>query len=297
MSSVSRETTGGVASVAAPVRQTQPVREVCRVVWQREEKAEAANYFRLRLRAPSIAPRAQAGQFLHLLPREPEQNGGFDPLLRRAFSVMHTEGDELELLYRAGGRGTNRMTRWREGDFADVLGPLGRGFGAFAPRNLLVGGGVGVPPMVMLAARSVAAGGAATAMALIGARSRVDVLCEADFARLRVPFQVATEDGSAGARGRVTDLLLLQLSQAREESKVFACGPLPMLRAVAEVCARFQVPCEVSLEEAMPCGVGVCNSCVVPVVPSVGGDEYGSYRRICVEGPVVPSDEVDWARL
>jgi dihydroorotate dehydrogenase electron transfer subunit len=131
--------------------------------------------------------------------------------------------------------------------------------------------------------------------ALVGARSKNDVLCGEDFSRSNVPVEVATEDGSYGHRGLVTDLLRRHLELAaknKNPSRVFSCGPLPMLRAVAQLCIQKNVPCQVSLEENMPCGVGICNGCVVPVVGA--GDEYGRYRRVCVEGPVMRAQEIDW---
>jgi dihydroorotate dehydrogenase electron transfer subunit len=131
--------------------------------------------------------------------------------------------------------------------------------------------------------------------ALVGARSKNDVLCGEDFSRSNVPVEVATEDGSYGHRGLVTDLLRRHLELAaknKNPSRVFSCGPLPMLSAVAQLCIQKNVPCQVSLEENMPCGVGICNGCVVPVVGA--GDEYGRYRRVCVEGPVMRAQEIDW---
>jgi dihydroorotate dehydrogenase electron transfer subunit len=167
-------------------------------------------------------------------------------------------------------------------------------FTAPARRNLLVGGGVGVPPMAMLAAQHRT--GAATSMtALIGARSQEELICLQDFERARVPVHIATDDGSAGVYGRVTDLLepmLAESAPGQERPLVYACGPLPMLRAVAQLCAAHDAPCQVSLEECMPCGVGVCNGCVVPVREA--SDDYGLYRRVCVEGPVMWANEVSW---
>ena len=106
-----------------------------------------------------------------------------------------------------------------------------------------------------------------------------------------VPVHIATDDGSLGHQGFVTDLLKVELARDKN-AVVYACGPLPMLRATARVCADFDVPCQVSLEENMPCGVGVCNGCVVPVAQA--GDDYGLYRRICVEGPVLWAHEINW---
>ena len=186
------------------------------------------------------------------------------------------------------------MARWQEGDVVDVIGPLGNGFTSLpaAPqRAILVGGGVGVPPMAMLASQRQVA---QKVIALVGARSSSEIICREDFARWAVPLRIATDDGSEGHHGFVTALLEDELGRS-SDAVVFTCGPLPMLRAVATICQRFNVKCQVSLEENMPCGVGVCNGCVVAV--NGAGDDYGRYRRVCVEGPVLWAHEIDWERM
>ena len=258
------------------------------VVFQREV---APRHFRLRLSAPEIASQARAGQFVHVLPR-PEFLR--EPLLRRAFSILAVDGDEFEILYRVEGRGTALMAQWNSGDSVDVLGPLGNGFAPLPTppqRAILVGGGVGVPPMAMLASTRTVGH---QIVALVGARSAEEVICREDFEKFDVPLRVATDDGSDEHHGFVTDLLKAEL-EFDNRAVVYACGPLPMLRAVAGLCAQFDVPCQVSLEENMPCGVGVCNGCVVPVAEA--GDDFGRYRRICVEGPALWAHEIDWQQL
>lgn len=246
----------------------------------------APQHFRMRLEAPHLAQQAVAGQFVHVLPRD---GGLSDPMLRRAFSILSVQGDTFEILYRVMGRGTRQMSGWTVGQHVDIIGPLGRPFAPLADHSLLVGGGVGVPPLAMLAARP----DRKQVTALIGARNANDVLCREDFERLSVPYEVATQDGSLGHHGLVTELLQKQLEQADQgTTAVYSCGPIPMLRAVAALCASFNIPCQVSLEENMPCGVGICNGCVAPVVGH--GDDYSRYRRICIDGPVCWSHEIDW---
>lgn len=250
-----------------------------------------ASYYRLKFHSSQIARSAKAGQFIHVLPR---QSSAFDPLLRRAFSIVSVENDEFEILYRVEGRGTMQMAQWKNGDMVDVIGPLGNGFAPLPEppqKAILVGGGVGVPPLAMLASTRLPQH---SALALIGARSAQEVICRDDFAKYEVPLQIATDDGSLGHHGFVTDLLKIELERG-SKATVYACGPLPMLRATAKLCEKFQVPCQVSLEENMPCGVGVCNGCVIAV--NGAGDEYGRYRRICVEGPVLWGHEIDWNRF
>jgi dihydroorotate dehydrogenase electron transfer subunit len=142
--------------------------------------------------------------------------------------------------------------------------------------------------------------------ALVGARTASDVIAVQDFAEYGINVEVATDDGSAGHRGFVTELLVEKLKQAAgvgestPQPVVYSCGPLPMLQRVATLCRDFKVQCYVSLEEAMPCGIGVCNGCVVPISGGVGDDAppidgYARYRRICVEGPVLSAQDVDWS--
>lgn len=265
-----------------------------------------SGYYRLKLRCLFIAAHAQPGQFIHVLP----PHVGFDPLLRRAFSILNVDNEAIEILYRAAGKGTTLLSSVVPGQTIDLLGPLGRPFHIGQGDVILVGGGVGVPPLVFLAQhlRTRLAlreqsdkNRPFSLTAMIGGRTRYDVIGESELRSLQVDVQVATDDGSAGHQGLVTDLLRRHLetraTQPVGEDKselpiVYSCGPFPMLRAVARLCAEFNVLCQVSLEENMPCGIGVCNGCVVPVVQA--GDDYGLFRRICVEGPVLWSHEVDW---
>ena len=269
---------------------TTPTTAVQRLVPIVSHYETAPNHHRIKFHDPEIASQAKAGQFVHVLPRGETSS---DPLLRRAFSFLSVTCDTFEILYRVEGRGTAQMASWRVGDCANVIGPLGVGFAALPSpprRAILVGGGVGVPPMAMLASTRQQD---QSILALIGSRSALDVLCQDDFAQYDVTVRVATDDGSTGHHGFVTDLLSEEL-RLNSEATVYACGPLPMLRAVSALCDKFQVDCQVSLEENMPCGIGVCNGCVIGVHGA--GDDYGRYRRICVEGPVSWANEIDWGR-
>jgi dihydroorotate dehydrogenase electron transfer subunit len=266
---------------------------------------ECPRHFRMTLHAPDIAVNARAGHFVHVLARD---SNSFDPLLRRAFSILAIRGDEIEILYRVEGRGTANLSRLQKDDIVDLLGPLGVPFRPPLGKALLVGGGVGVPPMAMLAsqeAKRMDGEGNGGLVALLGARSETEVLCLEDFARYGVPVEIATDDGSTGHHGMVTVLLERHLQAEAGDGEggkaeqgemsirtVYACGPLPMLRAVAAMCEKYGAPCQVSLEENMPCGVGICNGCVVPALGE--GDDFTRFRRICVEGPVMDSREIDW---
>jgi dihydroorotate dehydrogenase electron transfer subunit len=266
----------------------------------------APQHFRLTLQAPLIASQAQAGQFVHILPRS---SANSDPFLRRAFSIMAVDREHIQVLFRTQGRGTAYLAEARPGDILDVLGPLGRPFDVspFHVKQdanitaILVGGGVGVPPLVLLGKTLRAMG--VSPLAIVGARTASDVIGESDFKELPIDLHIATDDGSRGHQGRVTDLLEQSLDLQKSSAIIYSCGPWPMLKAVAQTALHRQIRCQVSMEENMPCGIGVCNGCVVEMKDSETGNEgravseYDRYRRICVEGPAVWADEIEWGTL
>lgn len=258
-------------------------------------------YFRMRFSAPSTVPPVtpRAGQFVHVMPG-PDGKNGQDPLLRRAFSVLHVDGESWQILFRVGGNGTRRLAALRGGETLDVLGPLGRPYEVRQGPLILIGGGVGVPPMAMMARQLVKQGRSSDVAVVIGGRGAHDVLCQDDFLFCGLTAHVTTDDGSCGRQGRVTDVLREMLgandpAQFHVKQTVYACGPIPMLRAVSKLCAEYDVPCQVSLEENMPCGIGVCNGCVVPTHSGEGHhDEFARYRRVCVDGPAFWGTDINW---
>lgn len=240
-------------------------------------------YFRLVVRAPQIAPQVQPGQFAHV--RIPPLK---DALLRRPFSIFQVSGDTFSILYKAVGKGTEVLSRMRPGEELSALGPLGHGFTVPAPgaeTPLLVAGGYGMAAMYLLAQRSPQKG-----IVFVGGRRRVDILCEKEFAALGWQVRVTTEDGSHGEKGLVTQPLLAELQHGASACKLFACGPTPMLKAVGRIATEFNVPAELSMDEHMCCGVGVCLTCVIPVKAGDGWE----YQRTCTEGPVFDARQVVW---
>jgi dihydroorotate dehydrogenase electron transfer subunit len=240
-------------------------------------------YFRLVVRAPQIAPLVQPGQFAHVrvLPMK-------DALLRRPFSIYQVAGDTFSILYKAVGKGTEALSRMRAGEELSAIGPLGHGFTiptTDGESPLLVAGGYGMAAMYLLAQHSPQKG-----IVFVGGRRRVDILCEEEFRALGWDVCVTTEDGSHGLQGLVTHPLIAELRRASAGRKIFACGPTPMLKAVGRTAEEFRVPAELSMDEHMCCGVGVCLTCVIPVKTG-GGWEY---QRTCTEGPVFDSREVVW---
>ena len=205
--------------------------------------------------------------------------GGTDerPFLPRAFSIARHEHGEAHFLLEDVGPGTRRLGLLREGEQLWTTGPLGRAFAAPAQGRtaILVGGGVGIAPLAILQDRL-----AAPATVLLGFRDRA----HAAGAALLSGARIATDDGSAGHPGLVTDLLAEELERG-DRAAVFACGPPAMLEAVRELCTVAQVPAQLALEAPMACGFGACHGCVVPA-------RDGGYLRVCVDGPVIEAERL-----
>ena len=249
-------------------------------------ECDTDQYFRLVLRAPQIAPLVQPGQFAHI--RIPRLK---DALLRRPFSIFQVSGDTFSILYKTVGKGTTALAQMQPGEEVSAIGPLGHGFTVPEPGGeipLLVAGGYGMAAMYLLAQRSPQNG-----IVFVGGRRRVDILCEKEFQSLGWEVRATTEDGSHGEKGLVTHPLIATLRtphSAPRNFKLFACGPNPMLKAVGKIAEEFNVPAELSVDEHMCCGVGVCLACVIPVKTSSGWE----YQRTCTEGPVFDSKQVLW---
>ena len=221
-------------------------------------------------------PAPDPGQFAMLATAE-RWGGGADerPFLPRAFSVARRHDDgTLDFLLEAVGPGTQRLAELRPGEDVWLLGPLGRGFSPprAGRRPILVGGGIGIAPLATWQDRLGAA-----ALVLLGFRDAA----HARGAELLPGGRIATDDGSLGHHGLVTELLATELSGAH----VFACGPPPMLEAVRALCAAHDVPAQLALEAGMACGYGACFGCVVPT--------RCGYARLCVDGPVLEAAELE----
>ncbi|WP_299036558.1 hypothetical protein [uncultured Pseudokineococcus sp.] len=249
-------------------------------------------YARLVLAAPGAAASARPGQFAAC------STGDTGMLLRRSFSISSADpaAGELVLVVAAAGPGTARIAALRAGDELPVLAPLGRPF-ALPPAGegvVLVGGGYGAAPLAWLGAALRARGSAVDLV--VGAGDSCRLLAQDTPAGTpSAPVDrvhVATEDGSAGVRGRVTDVLAGLLAEpAAGRRHVFACGPMAMLRAVHEVAAAAGAATQLATEESMACGIGVCMTCVLPVV---GEDGATRMVRACTEGPVFAGDRLRW---
>ena len=241
--------------------------------------------FKLVMECGEIATRAQAGQFLNI-----KVAACVAPLLRRPISIHWVQAEKVEILYQVVGQGTEILAQVQPGDLLDVQGPLGRGFAAGAAgKVILVGGGIGIAPLGLLAKELKGQ----EVICLLGSRNSA-TLAGSGGARLQelgLEIKVATDDGSAGIKGLVTELLKHELAEGCSEVRVLACGPKGMLKEVSRLTISAGVECQISLEEHMGCGVGACLGCVCKGVPKFGRENY---RRVCTDGPVFDALEVIW---
>jgi dihydroorotate dehydrogenase electron transfer subunit len=269
-----------------------------------ENVAVARDTYRLRFHCPTIARRITPGQFLML-----RLSGFDDPLIGRPLALYDTialtrgTSDAVDVIYLVAGKLTSRLRAYQSGQWLDVWGPLGNGFAPQATEHLImVAGGIGQTPFLAVARESLGQkryGEPPRHVAPIrqvtfcyGARTGDALACVGDFERAGVAVRISTDDGTAGHKGLVTDLLDALLQEtAGQARQVVCCGPEPMMRAVASLTRRYDVSAQVSLETPMACGLGICFSCVAEVF-----DEQGrvDYRRTCVEGPVFDAQRIKW---
>ena len=249
-------------------------------------KPVGRGFFRLVLKAPEMAAVALPGQFVML-----RVSDTIDPLLARPFGISAVPTkSSIEIIYRVVGRGTTLLTDREAGQTLSLLGPLGKSFplpGKDAT-PVLVGGGSGFPPLHFLAQRE-----GSKAHFFIGSRNKECLPPTGimkSFREVTSKVHVATEDGSVGVRGMSTDILNAFLTKMEKKTHlvIYACGPHAMLAAVSRIAAEHAIPCYVSMEERMACGLGACMGCSIPM-------KAGGYKRACKEGPVFDSKEIDWS--
>ncbi len=272
-----------------------------------DHRAFEGDQYTLRVRAPEIARHAHAGSFAHITcdPQRP---------MRRPISIMRVmpQNGEVDFLYKAFGEGTALLAKRQVGETLSILGPIGKPFELHSnrPRPLLIGGGVGMPPMVFVADIIRQQHTNFSPFMILGSEVpfpfntrpsefMIPGLPEGVIASMplmedwKIPCRLASTQGYVGCfEGYVTDLARLWLDtlsvEQRQEVEVFACGPHPMLEAVAQLASEYNLPCQVSLEEFMACAVGGCAGCVVEVQTENGP----AMQRVCVDGPVFDAKQV-----
>ena len=269
---------GPSLTTPAPRAARPPVQRVVEVVGRRAVDA----YVELTIAAPEIAERAEPGQFVAFA------IGGETSalLLRRSIAISTVEDGQVVVVVSAAGPGSTWLTERRPGDLVDVVGPLGRPFPAAPPgaRALLVGGGYGAAALVGLATQL---RGRGHEVDVVAGAAGVYRLCSVEeLTGIADRIRVTTDDGSAGRRGLVTIAVDELLPDA---GVVYACGPMRMLQAVADAATAGGIPSYVAVEESMACGIGVCMTCVLPIV---GEDGRTRFSRSCTEGPVFGGDRV-----
>ena len=260
----------------------------------------ARGIFLLRLQAPEIAAAVRPGQFVNVKVSPEEQRtphhtapAHCSPLLRRPFSVCQVDRSvgTIDLIGKVIGRGTSLLAGHRPGTKLSLVGPLGQGFELPVDPVpiVLVAGGVGVAPLPILAIEL--ASRQLEFDVLLGCRTAEELWGERELAALGGKIKIATDDGSAGEKGFVTKLLATWLTEhASRRPQVFACGPMPMLAAVAKLCRETHVPAQLAIETMMGCGFGICMGC--PVEPAAGLQQTGRYYLACLDGPVFSAEAI-----
>lgn len=262
----------------------------------------ARNTWCVRLRQPQLATRITPGQFFMIRPED-----GSDPLLGRPFALYDTWDDEdgdpagVDFGFVVVGKMTSLMTQWQPGEEVRLWGPLGNGFAPSSAKNLIcVAGGIGQTPFLAVAMEALGLRTYGTPTRHVPQRPENVKLCYGvrsadylagldDFDIKGLDVRIATDDGTEGHHGYVTELLDQCLTEQNSDTQVYCCGPEPMMKAVAEVCENHGTPCWLSLETPMACGFGACFSCVATVKEDDGTTDY---RRTCVEGPVFPAEKL-----
>ena len=242
-----------------------------------------SDVFLLGLDSSYLANSARPGQFLHVKADDKTT------ILRRPLSIHKIEKNLVYILFRVRGRGTRLLANAKKGDIFDVIGPLGNGFTvtqmpASRSQNILVAGGMGAAPLVFLAeelAKNKNSKLKNKNLVLLGAKSKKEVLAESEFKKSGFEIHVATDDGSRGCKGSVVDLLKKNLSAMRSllNANIYACGPKEMFYEIKKVLEKYpKVQAQVSFEQFMGCGLGICYGCVI-------GTKEG-YKKVCKDGPV-----------
>lgn len=240
---------------------------------------------RMVIESKEIAKEAKPGQFLEIRVID-----NIEPLLRRPISIYNADENkgEVEFIFQLKGKGTNLLAERKEGELLDIMGPLGHGTFTFDNyKNIaIIGGGIGIFPLHELSKRAKNAG--VNSKIYIGFRNKELVILEDEFGKVCNELILATDDGSYARSGFAINFLKEDVAKNKPDC-IYACGPLPMLKAVQTFAKEENIPCQISLEERMACGIGVCLGCAVKYV----GKDDVNYKHVCKNGPVFDANDVE----
>ncbi|NIP43502.1 MAG: dihydroorotate dehydrogenase electron transfer subunit [candidate division Zixibacteria bacterium] len=253
-----------------------------------EKKQLLPDLFHLKFEGASLASRALPANFVQI-----KVSRGLDPIFRRPMSIHYAEGKTFEMVFRTVGKGTNILSQAEIDEEFDCLGPLGNSFKL--PENgelaVMVAGGVGFPPLYFFSRHLIEKQQfpKENILFLFGMKTIAEKPMADDLLRLDIPLEISTDDGSFGFHGFVTDLFEARFAKKlrHEKIRIYSCGPNAMMKRLSQIAISFRLPCQLSLEGAMPCGVGTCLGCAVKMR---GNNDY---YRVCQDGPVFDADEVE----
>ena len=244
--------------------------------------------FKLTLSSPLISKTSKPGNFVHI-----KVSSNDHPLLRRAFSIHSVERNKknFDILFKVVGKGTEILSRKSPGNTLDILGPIGNNFSL--PKKgkeiMLVAGGMGIAPLWFLFTHLIKRFHKNKLTFFLGAKSKKELLCAEKLKSTGARLIIATDDGSAGRKGLVTEVFLKEIKKRKydlQKLAVYSCGPQMMLKRMSEISREYDLSCQISLETHMACGVGACWGCVVK-------QNDQTYKRVCVDGPVFDAREVN----
>lgn len=246
--------------------------------------------YHLGIKCPEISKNCHPGQFVMIRVSE-----NYDPLLRRPFSILRTISEEgiIEIIFKVVGKGTKILSEKRKWDVLDVLGPLGRGFNfSDGSKNyILIGGGIGFPPLFFMI--DFLKNEKKDIIFYYGAKRKEEIFFKMELQKVCAKLVLTTEDGSSGEKGLISDVFIKDLDAGilQSDSEVFSCGPNPMLERISSICERRDLKLQVSLENIMACGTGLCQGCAVKIKKSKDDFEY---KLVCKDGPVFDSNIILW---
>ncbi|MFN3135185.1 MAG: dihydroorotate dehydrogenase electron transfer subunit [Candidatus Kryptonium sp.] len=238
----------------------------------------AENIYRIEFSSPEISAVSKPGQFINVKVSE-----NFDPLLRRPFSIYNIIDDRIQIIFNVVGKATKILSNIKVGEKIDIIGPLGNGFNVDGDFDtaLIVAGGLGIAPFPFLT--KILKEKSKNIISFVGAKTKSQLVLDGF-----VNVNIATDDGSYGYKGTVVELFKSNINDDivnYSTSKVFACGPIPMLKALIDLCERLNLNCEVSVETPMACGTGLCQGCAVKT-------KDGKYKLACKDGPIFNSKDI-----